>query len=275
MKKIFTFWEPQNSIPPYVALCMETWKKFLPEYEIVILNYTNLSQYLDKKTIKAVLTKRTSLAKQADCIRVAVLYQYGGIWLDADTIITNSGFFKGLNSSDCVMIGTDTSAHLAFIYSSQPQNSFLGIWLKQITKRVKKYKWFHKGKLQSKIFSTICKKTYKETENWDYFGNAVINPLIKKHTKGLSIISRMETAAFLEDFSLLNNNEDISKKDLYIKFYFNQAGEKEIEHVLMQNKGIILLHNSWTPQNYKALQRQAFIESPIALAEILRKVLNS
>ena len=32
-KYIFTFWEPKSKIPAYIQLCMDTWKKFLPEYE--------------------------------------------------------------------------------------------------------------------------------------------------------------------------------------------------------------------------------------------------
>ena len=37
-KYIFTFWEPKESIPGYLSLCIKTWKKFLPEYKIIIFN---------------------------------------------------------------------------------------------------------------------------------------------------------------------------------------------------------------------------------------------
>ena len=35
-----------------------------------------------------------SLPIQADAIRVALLKKYGGIWMDADTIITSGEFLK-------------------------------------------------------------------------------------------------------------------------------------------------------------------------------------
>ena len=38
-KIIFTFWEPKENIPGYLKLCIKTWKKFLPEYKIIILDY--------------------------------------------------------------------------------------------------------------------------------------------------------------------------------------------------------------------------------------------
>lgn len=87
-KHIFSFWEPKENLPAYIKLCMRTWTKFLPDYEITILDYSNLNKYLNKNIIKRILCKKTSLPKQVDCIRVALLYFHGGIWLDADTIIT-------------------------------------------------------------------------------------------------------------------------------------------------------------------------------------------
>ena len=47
-EKIYTFWEDKNNMPEYIKLCIESWKKFLPDYEIVILNYDNLEDYLGK-----------------------------------------------------------------------------------------------------------------------------------------------------------------------------------------------------------------------------------
>ena len=37
---IFTFWEPHNSLPGIIKLCIRTWKKFLPkDYIIIILDW--------------------------------------------------------------------------------------------------------------------------------------------------------------------------------------------------------------------------------------------
>ena len=60
-KQIFTFWEPKSKMPAYVSLCIETWRKFLPEYEIVVLDYSNLEEYLGKHFYSSVLYKYFSL----------------------------------------------------------------------------------------------------------------------------------------------------------------------------------------------------------------------
>ena len=39
---IFTFWEPRDKLSGYLKLCMETWKETLPNYSIILLDYSNL-----------------------------------------------------------------------------------------------------------------------------------------------------------------------------------------------------------------------------------------
>ena len=45
-KNIFTFYEPKNKIPGFLSLCIKTWKKFLPEYKVIILDYNKTKYYL-------------------------------------------------------------------------------------------------------------------------------------------------------------------------------------------------------------------------------------
>ena len=71
---IFTFWEPHDSLPGYIKLCIKTWKKYLPKfYKIVVLDYQNLQDYLDFKLINKILCKQMTLSFQSDAISVAIL----------------------------------------------------------------------------------------------------------------------------------------------------------------------------------------------------------
>ena len=82
MKKIFTFWEPKDAMPAYIKLCIETWKKYLPDYEVVILDYSNYEDWIGKDCYDSSLRTNFSLPKQADAIRAAVLNKHGGIgWM--------------------------------------------------------------------------------------------------------------------------------------------------------------------------------------------------
>lgn len=91
-RRIWTYWEnpdnPSKGIPRVVKLCMESWKKFNPDYEIVLLT---------KKTVKGYVTipdeirthphYNDSPQRFADLVRLYVLEEHGGIWIDASILV--------------------------------------------------------------------------------------------------------------------------------------------------------------------------------------------
>jgi len=52
-------------------------------------------------------------------------------------------------------------------------------------------------------------------------------------------------------------------------FYFSPGNPKKI---IDNNHGIILLHNSWTPNKYKKMSEEEFLKQDILLAHLLRKI---
>ena len=58
---IFTFWEPKDKMPAYIKLSMQTWEKFLPEYDINVIDYSNLNEYLGENYFDEILFKDFSL----------------------------------------------------------------------------------------------------------------------------------------------------------------------------------------------------------------------
>ena len=45
---------------------------------------------------------------QSDVIRVAILNKFGGIWMDADNIVTNGKFIRSFGDNELVMITNKT-----------------------------------------------------------------------------------------------------------------------------------------------------------------------
>ena len=103
-KYIFTFWEPKDKMPHFLRLCILTWKKYLHDYEIVILDYQFTKYYLGETLFSKIICKKMSIMVQSDAIRIAILNKFGGIWMDADTIITSKEFLRYFNSSDLAMV---------------------------------------------------------------------------------------------------------------------------------------------------------------------------
>lgn len=179
--RIFTFWEPKEKMPAYIRLCIATWKNFLHESEIVLLDYSNLDEWLGKDFYDEVLYKDFSLPKQADAIRCALLKKYGGLWLDADTILTSSKI------QDYLMIDSELvtiAKHLAFIKADK-NSVILDKWCRKIKHNIHFYKKrkSKEDKLHYLMQSILHPRLCKNLENWDYLGNSILHKLLKTKNK--------------------------------------------------------------------------------------------
>lgn len=260
--RLFTFWEPKEKMPAYIRLCMQTWKKFLPECEVVLLDYSNLEEWLGIDVYDEILFKDFSLPKQADAIRCALLKKYGGLWLDADTILTSPQVKDYLMiDSELVMI----SKHLAFIKANN-NSKIIADWYNQIQYNLKFYK---DVKYQNNAVQKILHpRRYRRVENWDYLGNYILHKMLKtKNKKKFFSIDRMEINALPE----LNNKNNDNLVENYQNFYFENDYSQD---VIKNTKGIILLHNSWTPQQFLQMNKEEFLNRNNTLSNVLKKVLS-
>lgn len=80
-KVIHYFWFSGDPFPEKVRKCLDSWKKFCPDYEIKEWNLNNYST--DNEFCKQAL-KNKDWAFASDFGRCDVLYRYGGIYLDTD-----------------------------------------------------------------------------------------------------------------------------------------------------------------------------------------------
>ena len=81
-KKIHYFWIGGNPKPDSVLFCIDSWKKFCPEYEIIEWNETNYDFTKNEYMRQAYEAKKWAFV--TDYARLDVIYRYGGIYLDTD-----------------------------------------------------------------------------------------------------------------------------------------------------------------------------------------------
>jgi hypothetical protein len=87
---LWVYWElkPGASKPPdYISLCLKIMKNKSYLFNLVLLDNHNIYDYLPdlRRDIN-----NLPIALKTDYIRVALLYKYGGLWLDADTIVMSN-----------------------------------------------------------------------------------------------------------------------------------------------------------------------------------------
>lgn len=87
-KIIHFVWLGNNEKPDYVLRCMESWKKYCPDYTIMEWGNDSLKDISCPYVHQAVANKKWAFA--SDVIRLKALYEYGGIYVDTDVEITAS-----------------------------------------------------------------------------------------------------------------------------------------------------------------------------------------
>lgn len=87
MKKYIHYcWFGDKPLPKLAKQCIESWKKYLPDYEIKCWNEENCD--LNECVFVKEAYENKKWAFVADYIRTKVMYDYGGIYFDTDMEIT-------------------------------------------------------------------------------------------------------------------------------------------------------------------------------------------
>lgn len=81
-KIIHYVWVGGKPLPPFQQKCIASWRKHLPDYEIKEWNEHNFNINSNKYCKEAYEAKKYAFV--SDYIRIFVLYQYGGIYMDTD-----------------------------------------------------------------------------------------------------------------------------------------------------------------------------------------------
>lgn len=81
-KKIHYCWFSRNPMPEYLLQCIESWRKFCPDYEIIQWNEDNYDVEKNLYMKQAYEAKKWGFVP--DIARLDILYEHGGIYLDTD-----------------------------------------------------------------------------------------------------------------------------------------------------------------------------------------------
>lgn len=100
---IWAFWNDAN-VPLTVQRCILSWRRHNPHFEIRLLTDATLHEWVGD--IPDGLAHAT-VQQKSDWLRLALLYRYGGIWVDASTILTAplDWALQGQASHACDMVG--------------------------------------------------------------------------------------------------------------------------------------------------------------------------
>ncbi len=87
-KKIHYCWFGGNPLPELALKCIESWKKYCPDYEIIEWNETNFDVNCCQYVKEAYESKKWAFV--SDYARLYAMYNHGGIYMDTDVELVGS-----------------------------------------------------------------------------------------------------------------------------------------------------------------------------------------
>ena len=121
-KKIHYCWFGGNPLPEDIKRYIESWKKYCPDYELIRWDESNYDVHKNTYVEQAYQNKKWAFL--TDYARLDIIYEYGGIYLDADVELVHC--LDDLLQNSCYMgmeqVGT-VATGLGF--GAEPMHPFL------------------------------------------------------------------------------------------------------------------------------------------------------
>ena len=173
-KIIWAYWDSDKK-PEFIEICERNWRKYAKNYKIIIVN---------KKTAKKYVKLPDNFDKlepyrQSDIIRLKLIEKYGGVWLDASTILlTNPDNF--ISDDNLTLFTTpgsrdDNKMFENWFIASPPNNPIISDWIKEVlialndNEYVNKSSEFNKKSIKESLPYLIChlalKNVYERDKN--------------------------------------------------------------------------------------------------------------
>jgi len=84
------WWQGEEKMPPVVRTCYQTLKHFSNGHEVNLITRDNFMEFasIPDYILKKAEKKELSLTHLADILRICLLYEHGGLWLDSTVLLT-------------------------------------------------------------------------------------------------------------------------------------------------------------------------------------------
>jgi len=130
-KIIWTYWDTEE-VPEIVKLSMKSWKKTSPNYFINLMNQKNVEEYVSLPEN----WKKLPPYRQSDIIRLRLLEKYGGVWIDASTILLEDlDNFISKNNLTLFITPSSSLENPVFenwFISAPPNNKVIKLWIEEV-----------------------------------------------------------------------------------------------------------------------------------------------
>jgi Capsular polysaccharide synthesis protein/Polysaccharide pyruvyl transferase/Methyltransferase domain len=202
-RTVWTCWfQGRSNAPDVVKRCLSSWEQLNPGWDLRCLDATSINRYLSLDRYVDLNAAQITAASLSDIVRMLVLHEYGGVWVDA-TVLCNqpldewltgplgTGFFAFANSVKQRVLAT-------WFIACKPGNALLTKWATHALgywrgrARSNDYFWLHHQ------FAELCDTDPDARRAWEAVPRvSTVGP----HTVRERFYEPFESAAPLIDWS--------------------------------------------------------------------------
>ena len=268
---IFTFWEPRSAMPGYLRLCLETWRKHLTSWRIEVLDYERLPDFLPQDEIQAVVCRDMKLFNQADAVRCALLRRHGGVWLDLDTVVIRPDALDRFVDGEVSVICNDRGGvYGSFFAASKPKSELMERWYEELVVRVDEFRTFHASLLR-RLFR---RKRWRQVRRWDFVLNAILDRMVPE-MDATHVSRHSEKDLHVHPEQVFGRGAACRKsREVYADYWFSAPHPDDADVVAWATGGMALLHNSWTPPEFRRMDETSFLATGCRLAKLIKEALG-
>jgi|SRR6056297_1692205 len=246
---VWTYWENSiktKRVPPLIELCLETMKTHLKSCNLVILDESNIGEYIDieydfdKLKLYRFPKYVSKIIAKTSYYRIKLLKEYGGVWFDADTIlIKDLDYIKELLTKyDFVCSrGNEVSKICNGFFAANKNTKIINHILDQQRKKINRG-YLKRFEIGTHLLSSIISKNFKKYYKMDigtiypmhtrrvgeFFGYNNVNDYINQYTFGWLLFRSL----MVENFgSQLISKRRILQSNNLLGQMFNKALNSE------------------------------------------------
>lgn len=228
-KVIHYCWFGRKPLPELVKQCIESWKKYCPDYEIVQWNEENVDLECCDYVKEAYDAKKWAFV--SDYVRLMIIYKYGGIYLDTDVELVNS--LDNLILHKC-FLGTESTGNIntGVGFGAEKENRIIKLLLEEYKNQhfyTKKNGYdktpcpVRNTRAIKKIGYTPNKKNVWKVEDVAVFPEEYFSPI--NYETGISNITKNTIS--IHHYAASWHNQSEEKKIKILRWCISSFGEKK------------------------------------------------
>lgn len=194
--KVFTYWDSSDDLPPIIKLCQESLKKYInkDKFELIILNKESYKEWTTFRFED--INAKLGQAHLTDILRLKLLEQWGGFWLDATCLLTED-FWKAtenIRQQEQFLFTYVTSRTGNWFIYSQPNNYIISMILSALLL------WWDTQKYLTNyfMFHDIVEMFY-----W-------VDPEYRQHWNSMQSVHPRNALALLKDYNKKCTEEEFN-----------------------------------------------------------------